>query len=212
MPAAEFWTVRARRLESEAGSDTLSVRDGTSTEGASMRALREWHRDFGYFYLGLIIAFATSGIALNHRRSFDPQEYVYVHQEFDATFPEILDEATAKTLFEGLGLDDEFRGYRDDRRGKRIFAEHGIVQLDPEEGNAVYEIYKTRPLLGQFTTLHQSTDKFWIYYSDMFGLTMLFMACSGMLMLKGQNSFRRRGWKLSLTGILFPLIFLFLLR
>ena len=75
-----------------------------------MRSAREWHRDFGYFFLGLIIAFASSGIALNHRQSFNPRDYVYHQEKFDVTIAEALDEEGAKALYEGLGIADEFRG------------------------------------------------------------------------------------------------------
>ena len=36
---------------------------------------RELHRDLGYFYLGLIITFAFSGILMNHRDSFHADKY-----------------------------------------------------------------------------------------------------------------------------------------
>ena len=38
---------------------------------------RAVHRDFAYFYVGLIIAFALSGIFLNHRRDWNPAQYTY---------------------------------------------------------------------------------------------------------------------------------------
>ena len=37
--------------------------------------IRAIHRDFGYFYLGLIITFAFSGILMNHRDSFHAEKY-----------------------------------------------------------------------------------------------------------------------------------------
>ena len=30
--------------------------------------IRKWHRDLGYFFVGLTLSFSLSGIALNHRR------------------------------------------------------------------------------------------------------------------------------------------------
>jgi hypothetical protein len=61
------------------------------------------------------------------------------------------------------------------------------------------------------TILHVDTSKSWIYYSDVFGVAMLTIAITGMFIVKGEHSFMRRGWKLALAGIIFPLIFLFLL-
>ena len=36
---------------------------------------RNLHRDLGYFYIGLIISFALSGILMNHRDQFHAEKY-----------------------------------------------------------------------------------------------------------------------------------------
>jgi len=36
---------------------------------------RDLHRDLGYFYMGLIISFAFSGILQNHRDTWKPEKY-----------------------------------------------------------------------------------------------------------------------------------------
>jgi hypothetical protein len=60
--------------------------------------------------------------------------------------------------------------------------------------------------------MHKSTSNWWIYYSDVFALSLITIALSGIFMIpKGRLSFKERGWKLALLGILFPLIFIFFL-
>jgi hypothetical protein len=39
--------------------------------------LRKWHRDIAYYFLGMILSFAISGIALNHRTTFNSRSYIY---------------------------------------------------------------------------------------------------------------------------------------
>ncbi len=85
------------------------------------------------------------------------------------------------------------------------------AQVDLSTGKGKLETYKITPILGQMTQLHVDTSKWWIYYSDIFGVAMLVIAITGMFIQKGDNSFWKRGWKLSLVGIIFPLTFLFLL-
>jgi hypothetical protein len=85
------------------------------------------------------------------------------------------------------------------------------VEFDITTGKGKHITYKTTPLLGQMTKLHVDTSKWWIYYSDIFGIAMLTIAITGMFIQKGENSFMKRGWKLALVGIIFPLVFLFLL-
>jgi len=58
--------------------------------------------------------------------------------------------------------------------------------------------------------LHKSTNSFWIWYSDIFGVAMLLIAVTGMLIPAGKYGFKKRGWKLAVAGMLFPLLFLIL--
>ncbi len=85
------------------------------------------------------------------------------------------------------------------------------LRLDLTTGKGKLETYKTTPILGQMTKLHVDTSNWWIYYSDIFGIAMLVIAITGMFIQKGELSFWARGWKLALLGMIFPLIFLFLI-
>ena len=77
-----------------------------------------------------------------------------------------------------------------------------------QEGSAFW-VNKNSLVKSKFE--HQDTSKWWIYYSDIFGIGMLVIAFTGMFIERGKNSFQGRGRKLALIGIIFPLIFLFLL-
>jgi hypothetical protein len=62
------------------------------------------------------------------------------------------------------------------------------------------------------TLKKKEVSNFWIYYSDIFALSLPTIALTGMIMVKGGKfSFKERGWKLALARVLFPLLFLFLL-
>ena len=47
---------------------------------------RAIHRDLGYFYVGLIISFAVSGIMMNHRNQWHPEKYVIEKSPFKRAF------------------------------------------------------------------------------------------------------------------------------
>ena len=89
--------------------------------------------------------------------------------------------------------------------------EGAVAEFDLNTGQGELETVKQRPLLNEMTLLHQITNKKWIWYSDIFGLGMLLIACTGMFIAKGNESFRKRGWKFAIIGIIFPLVFLLLL-
>lgn len=175
---------------------------------------RNVHRDFAYFYLGLIIAFSFSGIFLNHRRDWNPRRYTYSSKEISVpaiAHDSLVTESFIETFTQEQKIDDNLRRFAVDKSTLKISYEKHDVQLELATGNGKIEEYRTTPVLGQMTQLHLDTSKWWIYYSDVFGIAMLTIAITGMFIQKGENSFRSRGWKLALVGIIFPLIFLFLL-
>lgn len=175
---------------------------------------RNTHRDLAYFFLGLIIAFSFSGIFLNHRQSWNPRRYSFHVQEI--SIPAMLKEQVTDSFITSFTaqqqITDNLRRFSvDDKNNLRISYTMNDVTVDLATGLGKIETYKTTPLLGQMTQLHIDTSKWWIYYSDVFGLAMLTIATTGMFIEKGKNSFRQRGWWLALLGVIFPLIFLFLL-
>lgn len=176
---------------------------------------RNIHRDFAYFYLGLIIAFSFSGIFLNHRRDWHPRRYTFSSQEI--TIPAVanadstINDAYIESFTKEQKIQDNLRRFTVEKNTLRISYEKHDVQVDLLTGKGKIDEYKTTPILGQMTQLHVDTSKWWIYYSDIFGVAMLVIAITGMFIQKGENSFWSRGWKLATIGVLFPLIFLFLL-
>ena len=49
---------------------------------------RNIHRDLGYFYIGLIISFAFSGILMNHREHWHPEKYTTETKSISVKLPE----------------------------------------------------------------------------------------------------------------------------
>jgi len=175
---------------------------------------RNTHRDIAYFYVGLIISFSISGIFLNHRQSWNPRRYTYDKKEIGIPIPaskEVLNDEFIANFTKEQGIEDNLRRFNVEGNTLKISYVSHDVQVDITTGKGKIETYRTIPLLGQMTKLHQDTSKWWIYYSDIFGAGMFTIALTGMFIEKGKNSFQSRGWKLALLGIIFPLIFLFLL-
>ncbi len=175
---------------------------------------RNVHRDLAYFYLGLIISFSLSGIFLNHRQVWHPRRYVSEMQAVklaNVPQPDSINEEFVKRFGAEQKIPDPMRRFRVEKGELLISYTNTDVKINLQTGEGSKEIYKTTPILGQMTKLHQDTSQWWIYYSDIFGLAMLVIAITGMFISKGATSFRERGWKLALVGILFPLIFLFVI-
>lgn len=174
---------------------------------------RNTHRDIAYFYVGLIISFSLSGIFLNHRQSWHPRRYSYDKKEISipaVTKEQVNDEFVANFTREQQ-ISDDIRRFNVEGTSLRISYVSHDANVDLATGKGTIETYRITPLLGQMTQLHQDTSKWWIYYSDVFGIGMMIIAFTGMFIERGKNSFSSRGWKLAIVGIVFPLIFLFLL-
>ena len=173
------------------------------------------HRDLAYFFLGLIIAFSASGIILNHRVDIDPQEYTVKTETIQIDLPDdkllITDEFFRSTLT-AKNIDEEYKRFRIRNNEIRLYFKDAFATIDAKTGIGEIDYVKTIPILGQMTILHKSTNKWWIWFSDIFGIAMLTIAITGTFISKGKYSFKKRGWKLTLIGLIFPFIFLFLIR
>jgi len=176
--------------------------------------LRNLHRDFGYFYLGLIVSFAFSGLMMNHRETWHPEKYTINVKQITVPIPDKKDinDNFAKDLGKLLGIKDKMRRQNVKKETLRISFEKNDVEIDLKTGKGeIVSFFKT-PIISQSMSLHKSTSNFWIYYSDIFALSLIFIALTGVIIIKSSSnfSFKNRGWKLALTGIIFPLLFLFL--
>lgn len=173
---------------------------------------RSIHRDLAFFYVGLIIAFSFSGIVLNHREDWYPMDYTYDSQPVSLSLPSQGQELSQEDVEKATqSLDLEYDGHRvRDGKLRVYFKGNVILDADAETGVGSIEYKRRTPFLGHTMVLHKSTSNFWIWYSDIFGLAMLIIAITGILIPLGKRGFKGRGWKLALAGLLFPLLFLFL--
>lgn len=177
---------------------------------------RAVHRDVAYFYIGLIIAFSFSGIVLNHRKDWYPMDYTYETKEVQLSLPSdkevIASEKFIKDISSSWDLDVVYDSHRIRDNELRVYYQDNVVlDADLTSGAGVVEYKRKTPILGHTMFLHKTTNQFWIWYSDIFGIGMLVIAFTGMFIItRGKNSFKKRGWKLALLGLVFPLIILIL--
>src|SRR5471032_2906879 len=92
--------------------------DGAVATGAAARRrrklsfrpwLRAFHRDIGYFAVGLTVVYATSGIAVNHLKDWDPNfKQVNLTHQLALPLPSD-DDAAAKSALVSLGVREQPR-------------------------------------------------------------------------------------------------------
>nr|WP_294775251.1 PepSY-associated TM helix domain-containing protein [uncultured Flavobacterium sp.] len=175
--------------------------------------IRNLHRDLGYFYIGLIISFALSGIMMNHRESWHPEKYTVETKAIEVKLPteDKINELFADSLGKALGIDDKIRRHNVKEGKFKISFEKHDVEIDIATGKGEIVAFQKTPLISHMMKLHKNTSNWWIYYSDIFGLSLITIAITGAIMIPaGKFTFKRRGWKLAIAGLIFPILFLFL--
>ena len=176
---------------------------------------RNIHRDLGYFYVGLIISFAFSGILMNHRDMWHLEKYTVATKSIKVNIPkdQEITEKFAEDLGQQLGIDDKIRRHKVKEDKLKISFEKNDVEIDLKTGKGEIETFVKTPIISQTMKLHKSTSNWWIYYSDIFGISLITIAISGMLMITvGKYTFSKRGWKLAAAGLVIPLLVLLLVN
>lgn len=174
---------------------------------------RAVHRDLGYFFVGMAIIYGLSGIALNHKRDWNPN-FIITQQTHELQLPSETPESPrelAMHYLKQLNLQDQYRTQLISEDNLRIFIQGGSINVSISSGTAQLETLRKRPVFNQINFLHYNTPrKLWTWFSDAFAAGLIILAITGMFILKGKNGITRRGAWLTGFGILIPLVLLFL--
>jgi hypothetical protein len=172
------------------------------------------HRDIGYFFFGMTVIYGLSGIALNHLDDWDPS---YSINRREILLPkDHLSKGLSKSelveILKNAGVNQSYKKhYFPESHIMKVFLESGSVVIDMMNGRGVLETVKRRPIFFEFNYLHYNNPKaLWTWFSDLYAAALIVMAVTGLFILRGKNSFRKRGIWLVAVGIAIPLVFLIL--
>jgi len=183
------------------------------------KTLRRWnnalHRDLGYFFFGMTLIYALSGIILNHFKSGDflHPDYSKKTESFSVSLPSngVADKAYALNVLDQIGEARRFKSYVTGQGYLQIFFENGTVYIDTKTGYAEVEKKSPRFLLREFNLLHYNNiKKFYTWYSDLYAVAMILLAITGLFILRGRNGLKWRGAVIASVGILIPAIIILL--
>ena len=122
--------------------------------------VRNLHRDLGYFYVGLIISFAFSGILMNHREHWHPEKYSVQTKAISVNIPKDAEitEKYAEELGKQLGIDDKFRRHKVKENELKISFEKNDVEIDLKTGKGEVVTFVKTPIISQTMKLHKNTS------------------------------------------------------
>ncbi len=181
--------------------------------------IRKWsrtiHRDLSFFFSGMILIYAISGIVMNHRNTINPDYSIEV-KEFALQEALPVKSAIKKDdvlrLLETLDEEKNYtKHYFPKENTMKVFLKSGSnlwVNLSTQQ--AVYEKLTRRPLISAMTKLHYNPGRWWTHFSDIFAVSLILITITGLIMNKGSKGLWGRGGIELILGIAVPLLFIFL--
>lgn len=147
----------------------------TTKPGAKRGPLfRRWariiHRDLSYFFAGVVVVYAVSGIVLNHKRDFNSNYSVRrTELQMPGVYPAPAE--TSREQAEELlrTADPEARYAKHyvsgEHRVKVFVAGGSVLEVDMQNGRAVYEKLTKRPVISSMNRLHYNPSRWWTRFS-----------------------------------------------
>jgi hypothetical protein len=169
--------------------------------------LRAVHRDFGYVAVGFTLIYAVSGLAINHIKDWDPNFHATERTLAIAPIPDAVSDDEAVHLVTaavGMGKpDDVYRAGDEVRLG---YADGTQVTAVGEQ--VTVQARSPRFFLRIANWLHYNRGKkAWTYVADVYAVMLLYLAISGLFMIKGRLGLKWRGAVLVTAGVLVPLVY-----
>jgi|GEM_PF-187805 len=167
--------------------------------------LRAIHRDFGYLAVGFTIIYALSGLAINHISDWDPNfkasERSLTIEPIPAELPD--DEAVKRVLAAtGTGTPDDVYRAGDEIR----LSYSGGSQVTVIGSQVTVQERSERFFFRVANWLHYNRGKkAWTYMADIYAVMLLYLAISGIFMIKGKLGLKWRGTILIGLGVGGPL-------
>jgi hypothetical protein len=172
------------------------------------RWLRILHRDLGFLVVGISLVYGLSGIYLNHLDGNDP---AYRTEAGSFQLPSHLSAEELSGVWKAqAALPPLKKILRIDGQHLRLMLEGGIGIYNSADGHVDYEKHTQRVFIYWINRLHYSKVKGWSPVADFFAVSLLFLAVSGLFMVKGKKGVSGSGKWFLLAGLLVPLLYVLL--
>jgi hypothetical protein len=167
------------------------------------------HRDIGYFFAGLTVLYAISGVAVNHIDDWNPS-YVIRHEAVEiGVLPFGEPAELGAEVLRRMDITEEPRSVvRMNRQQLKIFLEQRLT-VELPGGRVVDEHVRRRFAFFEVNYLHLNTGKgFWTWFADIYAVGLLVLACTGIFIIPGKKGLGGRGRWLLIIGLSIPIVYL----
>ncbi len=202
-------------------------------------ALVSLHRDVGFLCVGLTLAYAVSGIAVNHAHHWNYNRSESEQTRALGTPANLIENLPAerRTILQAdaaqMTREEEQSlvrkiGAMTGRSGAprnvfwrgpdeiRMFWGQGdddTVEYRTTTGAITQTVRKDRWVLRDLHFLHLNEGRgVWTYLADAYAVLLLFLAVSGTIVVRGRRGWKGRGGVLLGVGVLIPIVALVVMR
>jgi hypothetical protein len=168
--------------------------------------LRSLHRDIGYLAVGFTVIYAMSGIAMNHIEDWDPNfRATEITHKIAPLTDDLSDAAATQRVIAATGItsavQDVFRAGDEVRltfaSGAKATAIADTVTVQNRRDRFFFRVADW---------LHATRGKqAWKFIADAYAVLLLYLAISGIFMIKGKLGLRWRGASLIALGLAAPI-------
>lgn len=169
------------------------------------------HRDVGYFFAGLTVIYAVSGIAVNHIDDWNPS---YVIRTDDVSLGPLPESGSrqqlAATVLDRMEIDETPESVvRMTPDELKIFLDRRTLTVTVPSGEVRDEHARRRYALYELNYLHLNHGKgFWTWFADAYAVGLTLLACTGIFIITGRKGLGGRGRWLLLAGLAIPIVYL----
>ncbi len=168
--------------------------------------LRVIHRDLGILMVGISLVYAISGILLNHMNGKDP---AYRTVEATLNFDKNLSKDALADAWNKKGDLPTLKRVRGGNMSHQVLIDGGVGVYDMQTGELNYEHHSKRPFVYWINKLHYNKVGGWTIMADIFAISLIFFAVSGLFIVSRKHGIMGRGKWFLIAGLLIPILYIY---
>jgi hypothetical protein len=179
----------------------------TKKSNKIFRWLRIIHRDLGFLMVGVCIIYGISGFLLNHMNGKDP---AFKTTEETINLDKNLTNEELTVLWADKNLPELKRIMAIDEVHSRLMLNGGIGVYNSATGVVDYEVHSKNEFIYWINKLHYNKVKNWSIMADIFAISLIFFAVSGLIIVRGKRGVLGTGKWYLIAGLVIPVVYIIL--